>query len=132
VGGRADNRGGAARHSTRKLEPRQKEWAAEDKQTAVAEALLRQELGQQTKLATDAQARVTSLETDAVSWSMAVGRRDGELKTTVTRLQGLDEEARADKEKRQKRWEENKGKGKGKGKGDGEDKDKRPRLEHWL
>lgn len=89
---------------------KEKEWAEEDKQTAVAEALLQTELKMKTEQLEEAKKVTNDLLEERIRWAAAVGRRDGALSASTTRLQELDKQTRAAEEARQDFWAKRKAK----------------------
>ena len=83
---------------------KQKEWAAEDKETAVAEAMLRKELEMKNHVIKAAQQTIKELMEERVNWAAAVGRRDGNLEAKTAHLDELKKQKREAAEARQSYW----------------------------
>ena len=85
-------------------EQKQKEWAAEAKETAVAEAMLRKELEMKNHVIKAAQQTIKELMEERVNWAAAVGRRDGNLEAKTAHLDELKKQEREAAEARQSYW----------------------------
>ena len=68
------------------FQQKQKEWAAEDRETSVADALLQKELELKTALFDKAQETIRDLTEKKVCWAAALGMRDWRPGAFRTRL----------------------------------------------
>ena len=89
----------------KELQLKEKQWAAEDKETAVAEAVMAKELEMKSALLVETQSKLEELQGLQASWGAVVGRRDAREDALRAKLAEHEAQARKAAEERQAFWD---------------------------
>ena len=76
------------------MEKKERQWAAEDKETAVSEAVMQKEIDMKTALLEEAKTKLQELQDLQVRWGAAVGRRDSSVAALQDTILEHEREAR--------------------------------------
>ena len=89
------------------MEKKERQWAAEDKETAVSEAVMQKEIDMKTALLEEAKTKLQELQDLQVRWGAAVGRRDSSVAALQDTILEHEREAREAAEARKEFFEKN-------------------------